>query len=759
LSLTLSEHSAAVMTHEYFRRTQARATALSTRFFRCAKTARTSLPALQRVAGDGMNLFEEFKRRNVFRVGIAYAVASWLLLQVADLMIDNIGAPDWVFRTLLMVLAIGFPITLIMAWAFELTPDGLRRDADVDHSQSIAPRTGRKLDRVIIAMLVAIAAYFIWEARFKADAPAADEIVSAEAAPVSEDPASPGPGQATLDRNAIAVLPFANRSLREEDLFFTDGIHDDLLTQLAKINDLKVISRTSVMAYRDTDQRIPEIAAELGVGIVLEGGVQRAGDRVRINAQLIEVATDQHLWAETFDREMTIDNIFDIQSEISRQIVAAVKGEVSQQDSDSLGSRPTDSLAAWELYLRAEAILRETDYMNEKFVRAEPLVRQALSADPNFAEAWVALVEIQLQGIWGGFADTIEQRAAARESIERAASASPGNPAVLAARAEYEYRVNLDYAASLSLIDEALALAPGEVRYYQNRGLSLRRMGRWEEAIAAFDRALEIDPLGSATAATKAETLTAMNAFDRLEPFVDRWLGLFPESHDLIFWKFRLLIDHYGDVDAAKALLEQAEIRNGSRLLLAFTEVATLDRDWERLVAVENHPENQAFMPIMDRTRDYRLGEAYAIKGDLETAAGHLQAYVDAAAGDRKVGRIARSRQAINLANAYGWLGQPDQAISAARLAVELVPQNVDAMFGSDAELQAIRVIAQAGQRDEALERLALMLDQPGVANRWQIHLDPAWDFFRDDPRFNALIRPQGLEPEPFLTRQTGDST
>ncbi len=707
-----------------------------------------------------MSIFNELKRRNVFRVGIAYAVAAWLALQIADVLIDNIGAPDWVFRTLLLVIVIGFPLSLIMAWAFEVTPDGIKRDAEVDRSESITSTTGRKLDRVIIGMLVAVAAYFIWEARFKADDPSpAEDIVVAEAESLPDVSVTSEPSPPPLDRNAIAVLPFANRSLREEDLFFTDGIHDDLLTQLAKIDNLKVISRTSVMAYRGTDKRIPEIAADLGVGIVLEGGVQRAGDRVRINAQLIDVATDQHLWAETFDREMTIDNIFDIQSEISQQIVAAVKGEVSQEDRDSLSDRPTDSLEAWESYLRAQAILRQTDYTAEKYARAEPLVQQALAEDPDFAEAWVLLSEIQMQGIWMGTNNTLEQREAARQTIARATALSPGNPAVIAAQADYEYRVNNDYEKSLELIDQALKLAPGSVKYHYHRSLSLRRLGRWEESIAAGNQALALNPLDSFTAAIQAETLAYMKDWERLEPLLERWLQIEPDSADLLSWKYHLLVRRDGDLDGAQQLLAGVQSSAGTRLEVFFVELASLRRDWDTLIEIESDPASQGYMAILDQTTDFRLGRSYALKGDQESAASYLKRYLATAAADEKQGPIARSQQAINMADAYAWLGDYDQALRYARLAAETMPKDLDAMWGALIEEREIRVLAAAGLRDEALQRISEAIDQPGWLDPWTLYLDPSWDFFRDDPRFNELVRPEGVEPEPFRAQRIGDGT
>ena len=232
-----------------------------------------------------MSFIKELKQRNVFRVGIAYVVVAWLLLQLADIVLDNIEAPAWVFQTILLLLIIGFPLALVFAWAFELTPEGLKKEKDVDRSASVTPVTGRRLDFIIIAAL-GLALLFV-----------VIEYVLPPTADVSEN------------LRSIAVLPFDNRSAEEEDAaFFADGVHDELLTRLSKIHDLRVISRTSVMQYRDnTTRNMRQIGAELGVGSILEGGVQRAGDTVRINVQLIDAQADEHLWANTYGQGTDCD--------------------------------------------------------------------------------------------------------------------------------------------------------------------------------------------------------------------------------------------------------------------------------------------------------------------------------------------------------------------------------------------------------------------------------------------------------------------
>ncbi len=705
-----------------------------------------------------MSLFAELKRRNVFRVGVAYAVGAWLLLQLTEVLSELLKLPEQFGPIVVAVVAIGFPVVLFFAWAYEMTPQGIMREKDIDRSQSITHETGRKLDRAIIGLLAVALAYFVYESRFMDRdremetvdlAPAA---ISPEADDAGTFPAAePEAPSAAVDESAIAVLPFANRSLKEEDLFFTDGIHDDLLTQLAKIVDLKVISRTSVMEYRDTTKKIPEIAAELGVGKILEGGVQRAGSRVRINAQLIDVATDQHLWAETFDREMTIDNIFDIQSEITRQIVTAVKGELSAADQQSLGGRPTDSLAAWEAWLHAENIIDETDYSADKYQRAEPFARQAVEEDPEFADAWVTLAAIQMQGIWIGYENTDEQRERVRQNLARAEAIAPTSPNVKVAQADYHYRIELDYSRSLELLEEARALAPGNAEIYRDLGLSLRRLGRWEDAVAAFERCLELDPLNSFAASTLAETLSLMRDFNRLEPLVDVWLTRDPDSGDLVSSKVSVLIDRYGDIDAAEQLLQAYQGRSDGRFSAARSLVALLRRDWDRLLQLNHEGSGSGLMPVMDMTLPYRLGWSHALQGDLESARAYFEQYLAEARNYEPGGRRARAFRAMNQAEAQAWLGNRDAALALTELSTSLLSREDDHVFGATLNGREIWLRAFTGQRDRALEAIAERLDQPEGLTRWRLYLEPRWDFFRDDPRFNDLVRPEGVVADPFM--------
>ena len=325
--------------------------------------------------------FAELRRRNVFRVAIAFIIVAWLLLQVVDILVPMLSLPEWVGRLFLLLLVIGFPIALLFAWAFELTPEGIKLEKNVDRTESITHNTGRRLDFAIIGVLVAALAVSLY-VNFD-DAPPAESSME-----VGRD--VPFEAIATSSRPAsIAVLPFANRSADPDDAFFVDGMHDDLLTQLAKISALKVISRTSVLQYRDTEKSMQTIGEELGVTTLLEGGVQRAGKRIRINVQLIDAETDGHLWAETYNRELTTENIFEIQEEMSLEIAKALHATLSPAEQERIADRPTNNMKAYEAYMigRQRLATRNLDDVFESMKYFE----LAIEEDENFAHAYASL--------------------------------------------------------------------------------------------------------------------------------------------------------------------------------------------------------------------------------------------------------------------------------------------------------------------------------------------------------------------------------
>jgi TolB-like protein len=324
-----------------------------------------------------MSFFEELKRRNVFRVGVAYGVAAWVLLQVADLVLENIRAPEWVIQAMMLVVLLGFVAAVVIAWAYELTPEGIKREADVDHSQSITGETGRKLDRIIIGVLILAVIYFVYEKQTTRSPQAPPPEVVMEVPVTTEAPTEP----------SIAVLPFTDMSPGKDQEYFSDGISEELLNLLVRVDGLKVASRTSSFTYKGENLNIPEIASELKVDHILEGSVRKADNRVRITAQLIDVTTDRHLWSDTYDRELV--DIFTIQDEIANAIVEALRTELGMlQDAPAITvTAATGNLDAYESYLQARELFIARDKLEESI----RLFEQAVALDPDFARAWEGL--------------------------------------------------------------------------------------------------------------------------------------------------------------------------------------------------------------------------------------------------------------------------------------------------------------------------------------------------------------------------------
>jgi TolB-like protein/Tfp pilus assembly protein PilF len=510
-----------------------------------------------------MSFLGELGRRNVIRVGFAYAIVAWLVIQVADIVLETIGAPAWVMQTLMMMLALGFFITAIFAWAYEVTPEGIKRESEIDRSASITRVTGRKLDRVITGLLVVSLAYFVWESRF-AERPAeaaadAVEVPATEEAEVVMTPA------ADL---SIAVLPFDNRSALPEDAFFAEGMHDDLLTTLAKIGSMKVISRTSVMEYRETTKKIPEIAKELGVANILEGGVQRAGNQVRINVQLIDADTDQHLWAEIFDRELTAENLFAIQSEISKAIADALHATLSPEEVQRIDMAPTNSLEAFDHYLRGRNLMATRTVDELKLATAEFL--EAVEHDPQFALAWIGVADSH--ALLEGYSDIargtyFEIR---DDAINRALAIDPRLGEAYTSLGALQ-RDKGDIAEAEQSFKQAIRLSPNYATSYHWLSNMLRdNLYRVEEALGYAQRAAELDPNSAVILANLWGTYSIIGDFENVARLADRALEIDPNFSQALNLRSSVLRRKGDFAGAIEADRKAVEIDAGSAASLFF---------------------------------------------------------------------------------------------------------------------------------------------------------------------------------------------
>lgn len=423
-----------------------------------------------------MILLDELKRRNVIRMAGLYLVGAWLLVQVAGTVLPMFGAPDWLPRSIVILLAIGFVPALIFSWIFELTPQGLKRDEDVKPEESIAPQTARRMNRMIIAVLVLALGYF-----------AVDKFVLAprRAARPNESPFDANP-------KSIAVLPFENLSEDKANSYFAEGIQDEILTRLAKIADLKVISRTSTQHFKSSPDNLPQIARQLGVAHILEGSVQKANDQVRVNVQLINALTDAHLWADTFDRKLT--DIFAVESEIAKTIADTLRAKLTGSEERAIAARPTENSEAYQLYLQGRFFWNKRTAVDLR--KSIEYFQQAIEKDPNYALAYAGVAQawICLPGYDGGAPkDCMPQaEAAAKKALSLDDDSADARATLASVKAEY----NRDFAGALIEFERAIQLHPNDATaHHWFAGDVLSALGQSEREVAEMKRALTLDPL------------------------------------------------------------------------------------------------------------------------------------------------------------------------------------------------------------------------------------------------------------------------
>jgi TolB-like protein len=429
-----------------------------------------------------MSFFEELKRRNVFRVGIAYAVSAWILLQVVDLVLENIEAPVLVMKVFMLALAIGFPLALIFAWAFEMTPDGVKLEKDVDRSQSITHKTAHRMNRnIIIALVIAVALLLVDKFRPETNTDAGADAVKVENVEIS----TPGAEK----EKSIAVLPFVDMSPEGDQGYFADGISEEILNVLVKTHTLKVAGRTSSFQFRDRDADLRAIAEQLGVDHILEGSIRKANNRVRITAQLVTASDGFHLWSETYDRELT--DIFAIQDEIARSITDALAIELNLNDAgQSLVSVTTSNMEAYDRYLEARGLIAQ----RRDFPRTIKLLTEATELDPEFAEGWAANAQAHSLAIYYLDVDRDAYKNLAESMANKALEIDPNLSMAHSVLGDI-YRDRYQWAKAQESYLHALSLNPDEIEANEQYTQMLWRLSYFKEALKYSSRATELDPL------------------------------------------------------------------------------------------------------------------------------------------------------------------------------------------------------------------------------------------------------------------------
>ena len=477
------------------------------------------------------NFFAELKRRNVYRAAVAYGVVAWFLTQLTTQVFPFFEIPNAAIRFVVIALALGFPIAMCLAWLYEFTPEGIVRSEDLDPVTARKGRrlTGRILDFIIIGVLLLVIAMLIYQ----------------------RVPSRSETGE-TIPQKSIAVLPFENRSEDKANAYFADGIQDEILTRLSKIADLKVISHTSTQHYKSAPENLREIARQLGVANIVEGSVQKNGDSVRVNVQLIKAANDSHLWADTFDRKLS--DIFSVESEVAKAIADQLRAKLTGQEEQVIADKPTDNPEAYDAYLRGLA------YTLKVGVRADALgaqkyLREAVRLDPKFALGWALLSIVEARSyISGALPPTVALREEARQAVETALTLQPNLGEAVLAKGSYYYGCLRDYDTAVRYFEQARQFLPNSSRIPEWLAYVARRRGQWDLSETYFNEAERLDPRNVSLLTQHAFFYTILRRFPEAQRKFDQVLNITPDDVDTLVRKARVA-QAKGDLPRAAALL------------------------------------------------------------------------------------------------------------------------------------------------------------------------------------------------------------
>ena len=682
-----------------------------------------------------MTLFAELQRRKVFKVGAAYLVVAWLLIQVVATLAPQLQLPDWAPRLVTLLLMVGFPVALLLAWMLDVTPEGVKAEAAASSNVPMFAIAGA-------LAAAALGWYFLAPASEKS-AERGSESLSGTTAPVQfngKEPESDSDALSALSGSAppgsIAVLPFANRSAEADSLYFADGIHDDLLTQLARNPALVVISRTSVMGYRDTTKPLRQVGAELGVGAVLEGSVQRAGSRVRINAQLIDAATDRHLWAETFDRELSPETMFEIQSEIAAAISTALGRELVT-GSVRAATPTTSNAAAYDLFLRGRA--QAGSRVDADIRRTIAVYREAVAADPEFALAMGEL-GLELTNLYWFNTRAATDRDEAREWIDRALALKPEDPRLRYILARHLYHGRLDYEGALAELAVAEQGLPGSADVFMLRSWILRRSGRALESVEPMQTAALLDPRSEEVLSGLVETYGMLGDIENSARWSERMLAV-PGMHDyskVTYAQHRLQL--LGDTKAMAVALDSAPDVYGTGVERYLFDTPYLRRDFPGATqAIEAFPEDPLVRQFYLLPKS--LLRAFVARADGRTAAAAEHAREALVVIDKILAADPDDPRAwISKARALAILGRGDEAREVARRAMELPGAAKDFLNLAIFRADYLRAMAMFADSEELTREMDDYLQMP--AKYWfydGLVLDPAFDPHRAHPAFVAL--------------------
>jgi len=659
-----------------------------------------------------MSIIDELKRRKVFRVAATYAVVAWVTMQIGEVTFPALNIPDWVMSTLVVFLLAGFPIALIFAWIFDKTPQGFIK-TDVSDTKNIGGMNVKVDNRpfylqkrniiLVLGLLVGVLIGSYGSGSFKA----------------------------SIDDKSIAVLPFDNYSTAEEDQYFSDGMTEVIIANLAKVKDLKVISRTSVMEYKNTTKKLKEIAKELGVAHILEGSIQRSNGRVRVVGQLIDANTDEHIWAETYDKKES--DIFELQSDVAIEIANALKTELTDEIKARISEKLTESTIAYEYYLKGN-MYEGAGHSKKNLLAAITEYERAVSIDPEFAEAHAQLGKMHAHIKWYRHDLSQKRMDMSKAAIDRAMNLKPNNAIVRIARGTYFYHGFRDYGKALADYTLARELAPGNISAIYRIGLIYRRLGDFEKAVLNMEQAVSLDPRSVLMLQNLAGSYVALRRYNEVSSIIDRTDALESEMTNATYGINSI---YYASGNANQAISFLKNIKNFERLKFHYNiilknyegiEQILTDYQNDFITSVQSYFPRSYFQGILNEG----LGNnADAIKYFNRTIK-HLKNKINEYPND--------PRFYSTLGLAYARLGKNKEAIDAGLKAIDILPISKDAMFGPNYEKSLCHIYSIIGEKNKALEKIEYLSVIPNGFHYGELKMDPDFDSIRNESRFQTVL-------------------
>ena len=671
---------------------------------------------------NARNIFTELKRRNVYKVAAAYGVVGWLLIQVATQVFPFLEIPNWAIRLVIFVTALGFPIAMIIAWAFELTPEGIKLTESADREAAKPSRNRAWIYVIIIASALSVTLFFV------------GRYTAPKVTRSSESLAK-----------SIAVLPFENLSRDPDNAYFADGVQEEILTRLAKIADLKVISRTSTQRYQSKPGNLSEIAKQLGVANILEGSVQKAGDTVRVSVNLIRAVSDSHLWADTYDRKLT--DMLGVESEIAKAIAEQLRAKLTGREEQALAVKPTNNPEAYDAYLRGLAFEARGGFFDAATKTAIDSYERAVQIDPDFALAWAQLSRVHAH-LYFGADKTHTRRDAAKSALDSAQRLQPNSPETLLALGYYQYWVLRDQGLAKTTFEHISKILPSSSEAPRALGLIARREGHWDESIAYQEQALGLDPRNVELLTETAGTYATLRQLPKARKLLDHALDILPNDPVHLAAK-AVMYQADGNLERAAELLSEVTVQTPHEFVfvIKITQLR-LERNYAEAVRLLQARQAQfhfaseiekGINQVLLAWSQYLAGDAASAKANAEQARTTLEP-------------VYRDQQdnALLMANSslsYAALGNKELALKEAERAITLLPSAKDPLTGPMLEENLAAIQAIFGENSSAISTLTRLLQTPYGGLLYGevpvtpalLRLDPLWDSLRADPAFQKL--------------------